>query len=121
MLCFKKWTKITNQKFLILLKHTNKSTRNLLTFNILTVIIWFVCNIIVGDSTIETLRIYHSNSEVVYNVCSLSYNFSTFTTLFIMLSGAYQLSFCRVIKITSEWIDDKVREEEHRRKIKEEF
>ena len=114
-LCFIKWhlSKIKNKEFRDSLIYINKKTRNLLTFNIVIVVLLFVCNIRIGDIAIWTLRFYYSNLEIVYNVGSLSFDFSTFTTLFIMLSAAYQLSFCTAIKKNSVWIDNKAREEEH--------
>ena len=115
MLCFRNWhlSKIKNKEFRDSLIYINKKTRNLLTFNIVIVVLLFICNIRIGDIAIGTLRFYYSNPEIVYNVGSLSFDFSTFTTLFIMLSAAYQLSFCTAIKKNPVWIDDKVREEEH--------
>ena len=114
-LCFRKWhlSKIKNKEFLNSLRYVNKKTLKELSFNILVVVLLFVCNICIGDIAIYTLQFYYSNPEIVYNVGSLSFDFSTFTTLFIMLSAAYQLSFCMAIKKNSVWIDDKVREEEH--------
>lgn len=114
-LCFIKWhlSKIKNKEFRDSLIYINKKTRNLLTFNIVIVVLLFVCNIRIGDIAIWTLRFYYSNLEIVYNVGSLSFDFSTFTTLFIMFSAAYQLGFCTAIKKNSVWIDDKVREEEY--------
>lgn len=115
MLCFRNWhlSKIKNKELRDSLIYINKKTRNLLTFNIVIVVLLFICNIRIGDIAIGTLRFYYSNPEIVYNVGSLSFDFSTFTTLFIMLSAAYQLSFCTAIKKNPVWIDDKVREEEH--------
>ena len=114
-LCFRKrhLSKIKNKEFLNSLRYVNKKTLKELSFNILVVVLLFVCNICIGDIAIYTLQFYYSNLEIVYNVGSLSFDFSTFTTLFIMLSAAYQLSFCTAIKKNSVWIDDKVREEEH--------
>lgn len=114
-LCFRKWhlSKIKNKEFLNSLRYINKKTLKKLSFNILVVVLLFVCNICIGDIAIYTLQFYYSNLEIVYNVGSLSFDFSTFTTLFIMLSATYQLSFCTAIKKNSVWIDDKVREEEH--------
>lgn len=114
-LCFRKWhlSKIKNKEFLNSLRYINKKTLKELSFNIVIVVLLFVCNICIGDIAIYTLQFYYSNPEIVYNVGSLSFDFSTFTTLFIMLSAAYQLSFCTAIKKNSVWIDDKVREEEH--------
>ena len=114
-LCFRKLhlSKIKNKKFLNSLRYINKKTLKELSFNIVIVVLLFVCNICIGDIAIYTLQFYYSNLEIVYNVGSLSFDFSTFTTLFIMLSAAYQLSFCTAIKKNSVWIDDKVREEEH--------
>ena len=114
-LCFRKrhLSKIKNKEFLNSLRYVNKKTLKELSFNIVIVILLFVCNICIGDIAIWTLRFYYSNLEIVYNVGSLSFNFSTFTTLFIMLSAAYQLSFCTAIKKNPVWIDDKVRAEEH--------
>ena len=112
-LYFRKWTKIKNKEFLNSLKYVNKKTLKELSFNIVIVVLLFVCNICIGDIAIYTLQFYYSNLEIVYNVGSLSFDFNTFTTLFIMLSAAYQLSFCTAIKKNSVWIDDKVREEEH--------
>ena len=112
-LCLKKWTKIANKKLRNSLRYVNKKTLKELSFNILVVILLFVCNICIGDIAIYTLQFYYSNPEIVYNVGSFSFDFSTFTTLFIMLSAAYQLSFCTAIKKNPVWIDDKVREEEH--------
>ena len=106
-------SKIKNKEFLNSLRYVNKKILKELSFNILVVVLLFVCNICVGDITIYTLQFYYSNLEIVYNVGSLSFDFSTFTTLFIMLSAAYQLSFCTAIKKNSVWIDDKAREEEH--------
>lgn len=122
-LCFRKWhlSKIKNKEFLNSLRYINKKTLKKLSFNILVVVLLFICNICIGDTAIYTLQFYYSNLEIVYNVGSLSFDYSTLTTLFIMLSAAYQLSFCTAIKKNSEWIEDKAREEEHRRKIKEEF
>ena len=120
-LCFRKWTKIKNKEFLNSLKYVNKKTLKELSFNISVVILLFVCNICIGDIAIYTLQFYYSNQEIIYNVGSLSFDFSTFTTLFIMLSAAYQLSFCTAIKKNPVWIDDKVMEEEHRRKLKKNF
>ena len=115
MLCFRNWhlSKIANKEFRDSLRYINKKTLKELSFNIVIVILLFVCNICIGDIAIYTLQFYYSNPEIVYNVDSLSFDFSTFTTLFIMLSAAYQLSFCTAIKKNSVWIDDKVREEEH--------
>lgn len=112
-LCFRKWTKIKNKEFLNSLRYINKKTLKELSFNIVIVVLLFVCNICIGDITIYTLQFYYSNPEIIYNVGSLSFDFSTFTTLFIMLSATYQLSFCTAIKKNSVWIDDKVREEKH--------
>ena len=114
-LCFRKWhlSKIKNKEFLNLLRYINKKTLKELSFNILVVVLLFVCNICIGDIAIYTLQFYYSNLEIVYNVGSCSFDFSTFTTLFIMLSAAYQLSFCTVIKKNSVWINNKEREEEH--------
>ena len=106
-------SKIKNKEFLNSLRYINKKTLKELSFNILVVVLLFVCNICIGDIAIYTLQLYYSNLEIVYNVSSLSFDFSTFTTLFIMLSAAYQLSFCTAIKKNSVWIDDKAREEEH--------
>ena len=106
-------SKIKNKEFLNSLRYINKKTLKELSFNILVVVLLFVCNICIGDIAIYTLQFYYSNLEIVYNVSSLSFDFSTFTTLFIMLSAAYQLSFCTAIKKNSVWIDDKAREEEH--------
>ena len=115
MLCFRKWhlSKIANKEFRDSLRYINKKTLIELSFNIMIVILLFVCNTYIGDITIYTLQFYYSNPEIVYNVGSLSFDFSTFTTLFIMLSAAYQLSFCTAIKKNPVWIDDKAREEEH--------
>ena len=115
MLCFRKWhlSKIANKEFRDSLRYINKKTLKELSFNILVVVLLFVCNICVGDIAIYTLQFYYSNLEIVYNVGSLSFDFSTFTTLFIMLSAAYQLSFCTAIKKNPVWIDDKARTEEH--------
>ena len=114
-LCFRKWhlSKIANKEFRDSLRYINKKTLIELSFNISLVVLLFVFNICVGDIAIGTLRFYYSNPEIVYNVGSLSFDFSTFTTLFIMLSATYQLSFCTAIKKNPVWIDDKVREEEH--------
>lgn len=114
-LCFRKLhlSKIKNKEFLNSLRYVNKKILKELSFNILVVVLLFVCNICIGDIAIYTLQFYYSNPEIIYNVGSLSFDFSTFTTLFIMLSAAYQLSFCTAIKKNSAWIDDKVREEEH--------
>lgn len=106
-------SKIKNKEFLNLLRYINKKTLKELSFNILVVVLLFVCNICIGDIAIYTLQFYYSNLEIVYNVGSLSFDFSTFTTLFIMLSAAYQLSFCTAIKKNSVWIDDKLIVEEH--------
>ena len=113
-LCFIKrhLSKIKNKEFLNSLRYVNKKTLKELSFNILVVVLLFVCNICIGDIAIYTLRFYYSNLEIVYNVGSCSFDFNTFTTLFIMLSAAYQLSFCTVIKKNSIWINDKVRAEE---------
>ena len=113
-LCFRKLhlSKIKNKEFLNSLRYVNKKTLKDLSFNILVVVFLFVCNIYIGDIAIYTLQFYYSNPEIVYNVGSLSFNFSTFTTLFIMLSAAYQLSFCMVIKKNSVWIDNEVMAEE---------
>lgn len=115
MLCFRKLhlSKIKNKEFLNSLRYVNKKTLKELSFNILVVVLLFVCNICIGDIAIYTLQFYYSNPEIVYNVGSCSFDFSTFTTLFIMLSFVYQLSSCRTIKKNSVWIDDKVRAEEH--------
>ena len=115
MLCFRNWhlSKISNKEFRDSLRYINKKTLIELSFNISLVVLLFVCNICVGDIAIGTLRFYYSNPEIVYNVGSLSFDFSTFTTLFIMLSAAYQLSFCTAIKKNPVWIDDKIRAEEH--------
>lgn len=114
-LCFRKWhlSKIKNKEFLNSLRYVNKKTLKELSFNILVVVLLFVCNICIGDIAIYTLQFYYSNLEIVYNVGSCSFDFSTFTTLFIMFSAAYQLGFCTAIKKNSVWIDDKVREEEY--------
>ena len=114
-LCFRKLhlSKIKNKEFLNSLRYVNKKTLKELSFNIVIAVLLFVCNICVGDIAIYTLQFYYSNLEIVYNVGSCSFDFSTFTTLFIMLSAAYQLSFCTAIKKNPVWIDDKVREEEH--------
>ena len=112
MLCFRKWTKIKNKEFLNSLKYINKKTLIELSFNISLVVLLFVCNICVGDIAIGTLRFYYSNPEIVYNVGSLSFDFSTFTTLFIMLSFVYQLSSCRTIKKTYVWTEYKIMAEE---------
>ena len=99
-LCFRKLhlSKIKNKEFLNLLRYINKKTLKELLFNIVIVVLLFVCNIYIGDIAIYTLQFYYSNPEIVYNVGSCSFDFSTFTTLFIMLSAAYQLSFCTAIK-----------------------
>ena len=114
-LCFRKLhlSKIANKEFRDSLIYINKKTLIELSFNIVIVALLFVCNICIGDIAIYTLRFYCSNSEIVYNVGSLSFDFSTFTTLFIMISAAYQLSFCTAIKKNPVWIDNKVRAEEH--------
>lgn len=114
MLCFRKWhlSKIKNKEFLNSLRYINKKTLKELSFNILVVILLFVCNIYIGDIAIYTLQFYYSNPEIVYNVGSLSFDFSTFTTLFIMLSAAYQLSSCRTIKKTYVWTEYRIMEEE---------
>lgn len=114
-LCFRNWhlSKIKNKELRDSLIYINDKTLIELSFNIVIVVLLFICNIRIGDIAIWTLQFYYSNPEIVYNVGSLSFNFSTFTTLFIMLSAAYQLSFCTAIKKNSVWIDDKVREEEH--------
>ena len=111
-LCFRKWTKIKNKEFLNSLRCVNKKTLKELSFNILVVVLLFVCNIYIGDIAIYTLQFYYSNLEIVYNAGSLSFDFSTFTTLFIMLSAAYQLSFCRTIKKTYVWTEYKIMAEE---------
>ena len=115
MLCFRKWhlSKIANKEFRDSLRYINKKTVTELSFKISLVVLLFVCNICVGDIAIYTLQFYYSNLEIIYNVGSLSFDFSTFTTLFIMLSAVYQLSFCTAIKKNPVWIDDKVKEEEH--------
>ena len=102
-LCFRKWhlSKIKNKEFLNSLRYINKKILKKLSFNILVVVLLFICNICIGDTAIYTLRFYYSNPEIVYNVGSCSFDFSTFTTLFIMLSAAYQLSFCTAIKKNS--------------------
>lgn len=114
-LYFRKWhlSKIKNKEFLNSLRYINKKILKKLSFNILVVVLLFICNICIGDTAIYTLRFYYSNLEIVYNIGSLSFDYSTLTTLFIMLSAAYQLSFCTAIKKNPVWIDDKVREEEH--------
>ena len=114
-LCFRNWhlSKIKNKELRDSLIYINEKTLIELSFNIMIVVLLFICNIRIGDIAIWTLQFYYSNPEIVYNVGSLSFDFSTFTTLFIMLSAAYQLSFCTAIKKNSVWIDDKVREEEH--------
>ena len=114
MLCFRNWhlSKITNKEFRDSLIYINKKTRNLLTFNIVIVVLLFVCNIRIGDIAIWTLRFYYSNPEIVYNVGSCSFDFSTFTTLFIMLSFVYQLSSCRTIKKTYVWTEYHIMAEE---------
>ena len=111
-LCFRKWTKIKNKGFLNSLRYINKKTLIELSFNISLVVLLFVCNICVGDIAIGTLRFYYSNPEIVYNVGSCSFDFSTFTTLFIMLSFVYQLSSCRTIKKTYVWTEYKIMAEE---------
>ena len=122
-LCFRKLhlSKIKNKELLNSLRYANKKTLKELSFNILVVVLLFVCNICIGDIAIYTLQFYYSNPEIVYNVGSLSFDFSTFTTLFIMLSAAYQLSFCTAIKKNPVGIDSKVMEEEHWGEIKEKF
>ena len=114
MLCFRNWhlSKIKNKEFRDSLIYINKKTRNLLTFNIVIVVLLFVCNIRIGDIAIGTLRFYYSNPEIVYNVGSCSFDFSTFTTLFIMFSAAYQLNSCMVIKKTYVWTEYKIMAEE---------
>lgn len=114
MLCFRKWhlSKIANKEFRDSLRYINKKTLIELSFNISLVVLLFVCNICVGDIAILTLRFYYSNPEIVYNVGSCSFDFSTFTTLFIMLSFVYQLSSCRTIKKTYVWTEYKIMEEE---------
>ena len=114
MLCFRKWhlSKIANKEFRDSLRYINKKTLIELSFNISLVVLLFVCNICVGDIAIGTLRFYYSNPEIVYNVGSCSFDFSTFTTLFIMLSFVYQLSSCRTIKKTYVWTGYKIMEEE---------
>ena len=99
-LCFRKWhlSKIKNKEFLNSLRYINKKTLKKLSFNISVVVLLFICNICIGDIAIYTLQFYYSNLEIVYNIGSCSFDFSTFTTLFIMLSAAYQLSFCTAIK-----------------------
>ena len=111
-LCFRKWTKIKNKEFLNSLKYVNKKTLKELSFNILVVVLLFVCNIYVGDIAIYTLQFYYSNLEIVYNVGSCSFDFSTFTTMFIMLSFVYQISSCRTIKKTYVWNEYRIMEEE---------
>lgn len=106
-------SKIKNKEFLNSLRYVNKKILKELSFNILVVVLLFVCNIYIGDIAIYTLRFYYSNLEIVYNVGSLSFDFSTFTTLFIMLSAAYQLSFCTAIKKNPVRINDNAMEEEH--------
>lgn len=114
MLCFRKWhlSKIKNKELRDSLIYINKKTRNLLTFNIVIVVLLFICNIRIGDIAIGTLRFYYSNPEIVYNVGSCSFDFSTFTTLFIMLSAAYQLNSCMVIKKTYVWTEYHIMSEE---------
>lgn len=114
MLCFRKWhlSKIANKEFRDSLRYINKKTLIELSFNISLVVLLFVCNICVGDIAIGTLRFYYSNPEIVYNVGSFSFDFSTFTTLFIMLSATYQLNFCRTIKKTYVWTEYKIMAEE---------
>ena len=113
-LCFRKrhLSKIKNKELLNSLRYVNKKTLKELSFNILVVVLLFVCNICVGDIAIGTLRFYYSNPEIVYNVGSCSFDFSTFTTLFIMLSFVYQLSSCRTIKKTYVWTEYKIMAEE---------
>ena len=113
-LCFRKrhLSKIKNKEFLNSLRYVNKKTLKELSFNIVIVVLLFVCNICVGDIAIYTLQFYYSNLEIVYNVGSLSFDFSTFTTLFIMLSFVYQLSSCRTIKKTYVWTEYRIMEEE---------
>lgn len=114
MLCFRKWhlSKIKNKEFRDSLIYINKKTLIELSFNISIVVLLFVCNICIGDIAIYTLQFYYSYLEIVYNVGSLSFDFSTFTTLFIMLSAAYQLGFCRIIKKIYVWTEYKIMEEE---------
>ena len=114
MLCFRNWhlSKIANKEFRDSLRYINKKTLIELSFNISLVVLLFVCNICVGDIAIGTLRFYYSNPEIVYNVGSCSFDFSTFTTLFIMLSFVYQLSSCRTIKKTYVWTEYKIMAEE---------
>ena len=114
MLCFRKWhlSKIANKELRDSLRYINKKTLIELSFNISLVVLLFVCNICVGDIAIGTLRFYYSNPEIVYNVGSCSFDFSTFTTLFIMLSFVYQLSSCRTIKKTYVWTEYKIMAEE---------
>ena len=114
MLCFRNWhlSKIANKEFRDSLRYINNKTLIELSFNISLVVLLFVCNICVGDIAIWTLRFYYSNPEIVYNVGSCSFDFSTFTTLFIMLSFAYQLGSCRVIKKTYVWTEYKIMAEE---------
>lgn len=114
MLCFRKWhlSKIANKEFRDSLRYINKKTLIELSFNISLAVLLFVCNICVGDIAIGTLRFYYSNPEIVYNVGSFSFDFSTFTTLFIMLSATYQLNFCRTIKKTYVWTEYKIMAEE---------
>lgn len=114
-LCFRNWhlSKIKNKELRDSLIYINNKTLIELSLNIVIVVLLFICNIRIGDIAIWTLQFYYSNPEIVYNVGSLSFDFSTFTTLFIMLSAAYQLSFCTAIKKNPVWIDGKVREEEH--------
>ena len=113
-LCFRKWhlSKISNKEFRDSLRYINKKTLIELSFNISLVVLLFVCNICIGDIAIYTLQFYYSNLEIVYNVGSLSFDFSTFTTLFIMLSFVYQLSSCRTIKKTYVWTEYKIMAEE---------
>ena len=113
-LCFRKLhlSKIKNKEFLNSLRYVNKKTLKELSFNISVVVLLFICNIYIGDIAIYTLRFYYSNPEIVYNVGSLSFDFSTFTTLFIMLSFVYQISSCRTIKKTYVWTEYHIMEEE---------
>ena len=124
MLCVRKWpvSKIANKEFRNSLRYVNKKTLKELSFNISVVVLLFVCHICVGDIAICALRFYYANPEIVYNVCSLNFDFSTFTTLFIILSAAYQLNYCRVIKKTFGWVENKIiAEEQLKEQIKKSF
>ena len=88
-LCFRKWhlSKIKNKEFLNSLRYINKKTLKELSFNIVIVVLLFVCNICVGDIAIYTLRFYYSNLEIVYNVGSLSFDFKFCFKEYIFTDG----------------------------------